>query len=105
MIAEHLNSSHPPKLPTGEEVKGEVKARLKRVKIKKVYLGQKSILRTCENKVLMDSTQVGGFFPAMARLAKSSGEPDPNLEEGFVQAVTRQNNFLIICGFCVDLIV
>ena len=38
--------------------------------------------------VLMDTAQVGGFFPAMARLAKST-EPDPSLEEGFNQAVTR----------------
>ena len=38
----------------------------------------------------MITSQVGGFFPAMARLAKST-EPDPSLEEGFTQAVTRQN--------------
>ena len=35
-----------------------------------------------------DGIQVGGIFPAMARLAKST-EPDPSLEEGFVQAVSR----------------
>jgi len=63
VIAEHVNSSHPPKLPTGEEVKGEV----------------------------------GGFFPAMARLAKST-ESDPSLEEGFNQAVTRLSNVLKSSG-------
>ena len=40
----------------------------------------------------MDTAQVGGFFPAMAKLAKST-EPDPSLEEGFNQAVMRQNYF------------
>ena len=48
-----------------------------------------------EIMVLMDITQVGGFFPAMARLAKST-EPDPSLEEGFIQAVIRQNALRII---------
>ena len=37
---------------------------------------------------LMYTDQVGGLFPAMARLAKST-ESDPSLEEGFNQAVTR----------------
>ena len=34
--------------------------------------------------------KVGGIFPAMARLVKST-QADPSLEEAFVQAVNRQN--------------
>jgi len=42
-------------------------------------------------------TEVGGFFPAMARLAKST-EPDNSLEEGFTQAITRLSNVLKSSG-------
>ena len=34
--------------------------------------------------------KVGGIFPAMARLVKST-QADPSLEEAFVQAVARQD--------------
>jgi len=63
VIADHINSSHPPILPTGEDVKAEV----------------------------------GGIFPAMARLVKST-QADPSLEEAFVLAVTRLANVLKSSG-------
>ena len=74
-------------MKTGEEVKAEVSSRW--------ILEEHALLANIQRQTRIGfrllevgNRKVGGIFPAMARLVKST-QADPSLEEAFVLAVTR----------------